>query len=179
MSRCLESRTAPIAGLSCQIASSDDQRPSRDCGHPTSPRAHRALPDRLLPRWRCPHGALQLVLRSASRRHFILRIEDTDSERNKEEWVDGIGSALAWLGIDWDEGPYRQSERKQHYQVALDELWAGGYLYACDCTRETVLERTKENATPGYDGFCRDRGLERQIGRALRFQGSPRGRDGR
>ncbi len=108
-----------------------------------------------------------------ARRHngtFILRIEDTDSERNKEEWVDGIGSALAWLGIDWDEGPYRQSERKQHYQVALDELWAGGYLYACDCTRETVLERTKENATPGYDGFCRDRGLERQIGRALRFR---------
>ena len=50
-----------------------------------------------------------------ARRHdgvFILRIEDTDSERNKEEWVDGIGSALSWLGIDWDEGPYRQSERK-------------------------------------------------------------------
>ena len=108
-----------------------------------------------------------------ARRHkgaFILRIEDTDSERNKEEWVDGIGSALAWLGIDWDEGPYRQSERKQHYEAALDELWAGGFLYACDCTREMVLERTKDNATPGYDGFCRDRGLERQIGRALRFR---------
>ena len=108
-----------------------------------------------------------------ARRHhgaLILRIEDTDSERNKEEWVDGIGSALAWLGIDWDEGPYRQSLRKAHYQAALDDLWSNGRLYACDCTRETVLERTKANATPGYDGFCRDRGLERQIGRALRFK---------
>src|ERR1039457_3584825 len=108
-----------------------------------------------------------------ARRHdgtFILRIEDTDSERNKEEWVDGIGSALAWLGIDWDEGPFRQSERKELYQAALDDLWHSGYLYACDCTREMVLERTKANAIPGYDGFCRDRGLERQLGRALRFK---------
>jgi len=108
-----------------------------------------------------------------ARRHngvFILRIEDTDSERNKEEWVDGIGSALGWLGIDWDEGPYRQSQRREHYQAATDELWSKGHLYACDCTRETVLERTKANVTPGYDGFCRDRGLARQPGRALRFR---------
>ena len=108
-----------------------------------------------------------------ARRHegvFILRIEDTDAERNKEEWVDGIGSALRWLGIDWDEGPYRQSQRGEHYQAALGELWENGYLYACDCTREMVLERTKDNATPGYDGFCRDRGLARQPGRALRFK---------
>ncbi len=101
---------------------------------------------------------------------FILRIEDTDAERNKEEWVGGIGSALEWLGLDWDEGPYRQSQRGQYYQAAIDELWSKGYLYACDCTREKVLERTKANATPGYDGFCRDRGLEREPGRALRFR---------
>ena len=42
---------------------------------------------------------------------------------------------LTWLGIDWDEGPYRQSQRGEHYQAALDELWSNGYLYACDCTR--------------------------------------------
>jgi len=101
---------------------------------------------------------------------FILRIEDTDAERNREEWVGGILSALTWLGIDWDEGPYRQSERGQVYQEVLDELWSKGNLYACDCTREVVLERTKDNATPGYDGFCRDRGLEREPGRALRFR---------
>ncbi len=101
---------------------------------------------------------------------FVLRIEDTDAERNKEEWVAGIASALTWLGINWDEGPYRQSQRGEHYQAALEELWSNGYLYACDCTREIVLERTKANATPGYDGFCRDRGLDRQPGRALRFK---------
>jgi glutamyl-tRNA synthetase len=101
---------------------------------------------------------------------FVLRIEDTDAERNKEEWVGGILSAMAWLGIDWDEGPYRQSQRGDLYGSALDALWSDGYLYACDCTREMVLDRTKSNATPGYDGFCRDRGLERQLGRALRFK---------
>jgi glutamyl-tRNA synthetase len=102
--------------------------------------------------------------------NFILRIEDTDTERNKEEWVAGIGSALTWLGIGWDEGPYRQSQRRDLYQAALDDLWSKGYLYACDCTREMVLERTTANATPGYDGFCRERGLDRQPGRALRFK---------
>ena len=101
---------------------------------------------------------------------FVLRIEDTDAERNREEWVDGILSALAWLGMDPDEGPYRQSERTERYRVAVEALWDGGFLYACDCTREEVEARTKGNATPGYDGHCRDRGLGRGAGRALRFR---------
>lgn len=108
-----------------------------------------------------------------ARRHggvFVLRIEDTDAERHVEESVEGIKSALRWLGIDWDEGPYRQSERRDHYRRALDELWEQGHLYACECTRETVLERTRDNPTPGYDGFCRDRKLDRGPGRALRFR---------
>jgi glutamyl/glutaminyl-tRNA synthetase len=42
---------------------------------------------------------------------FVLRIEDTDTERNREEWVEGILSALSWLGMEPDEGPYRQSQR--------------------------------------------------------------------
>jgi glutamyl-tRNA synthetase len=100
---------------------------------------------------------------------FILRIEDTDAERNREEWVDGILDALSWIGTDWDEGPYRQSERGALYQVAVDQLSSARAVYACDCTREMVLERTKGDPTPGYDGFCRDRGLERGPGRALRF----------
>jgi glutamyl-tRNA synthetase len=100
---------------------------------------------------------------------FILRIEDTDTERNREEWVDGIVDALGWLGMEPDEGPYRQSERTERYHVAIDTLWDAGYLYACDCTREEVLARTADRATPGYDGFCRDRGLARD-GNALRFR---------
>jgi len=50
-----------------------------------------------------PYGSLQLVFREAPQRSVRLRIEDTDAERNKEEWVAGIASALTWLGINWDE----------------------------------------------------------------------------
>lgn len=100
---------------------------------------------------------------------LILRIEDTDTERNKEEWVRGILDALTWIGVDWDEGPYRQSERTRLYERAADQLWDAQMVYACDCTREAVLARTKDNPIPGYDGYCRNRGLERGPGRALRF----------
>ena len=100
---------------------------------------------------------------------FILRIEDTDTERNREEWVDGIIDAMTWLGLTPDEGPYRQSQRTARYEAAIATLWEAGDLYACDCTREAVLARTAQRATPGYDGFCRDRGLPRE-GNALRFR---------
>jgi glutamyl-tRNA synthetase len=100
---------------------------------------------------------------------FIVRIEDTDRERHQEEQYQGILDALIWLGIDWDEGPYRQSERSGLYEATLDQLWETGNLYACECTREEVEARTKGATRPGYDGFCRGRRLERGPGRALRF----------
>lgn len=106
---------------------------------------------------------------------FILRIEDTDEERNREEWVDGIVDALAWLGMAPDEGPYRQSARAGRHREAIDALWDAGCLYACDCTRDDVAARTAGAATPGYDGFCRERGLRRGPGRALRFRVPPDG----
>ena len=103
---------------------------------------------------------------------FVLRIEDTDEERNREEWVEGIVSALHWLSMDPDEGPYRQSLRTDRYRQAIDALWSGGFLYACDCAREEIDARNKAAGiqTPGYDGYCRDRGLDRGDGRALRFR---------
>ncbi|MDQ1397476.1 MAG: glutamyl-tRNA synthetase [Acidimicrobiaceae bacterium] len=101
---------------------------------------------------------------------FVLRIEDTDGERNRAEWVEGIQSAMRWLGLDWDEGPYFQSERASLYTEAAEKLLADGRVYYCDCTREAIDARTKGNATPGYDGFCRDRGLGPAPGRALRFR---------
>ena len=68
-----------------------------------------------------------------------------------------------------DEGPFRQSERADRSAAAVDALWEAGAVYACDCPREVIDDRTKGNATPGYDRFCRDRGLERTAG-ALRFR---------
>ena len=102
---------------------------------------------------------------------FVLRIEDTDAERGREEWVEGIISAMHWLSMDPDEGPYRQSQRTTRYAQAVDALWDGGYLYACDCTRDQVDARNKEHGiqTPGYDGFCRQRAVTRE-GHALRFR---------
>src|SRR6476469_831717 len=101
---------------------------------------------------------------------LILRIEDTDAERNRPEWTQGILDALRWIGAEWDEGPYFQSERAPLHRDAAARLYADGAAYYCDCTREQVEARTKGNATPGYDGFCRDRGLEPGPGRARRFR---------
>jgi glutamyl-tRNA synthetase len=102
---------------------------------------------------------------------FVLRIEDTDTERNRDEWIDGIQSAMKWLGLDWDEGPLFQSRRGHLYQQAADRLTAIGKAYACDCTPDAVEARNKDaRRPPGYDGYCRDRGLEPGPGRALRFR---------
>lgn len=101
---------------------------------------------------------------------FVLRIEDTDRDRSHPDWTTGILSALEWLGITWDEGPVLQSERRHLYEAAARRLFEEGRAYACDCTPEAVRARTAEAAIPGYDGYCRDRGLEPGIGRALRFR---------
>ncbi len=101
---------------------------------------------------------------------MVLRIEDTDAERNQEQWTVGIVDALRWLGLDWDDGPYHQSERSHLYAEAAEKLFADGRAYYCDCSREARDERTRHIPTPGYDGYCRDRGLTPGEGRALRFR---------
>ena len=104
---------------------------------------------------------------------FVLRIEDTDAARNKPEWIDGIISALAAIGINKSdpafEGPYFQSHNADRHREAGLQLLAAGHAYYCDCTREQLAERTG-NPQLGYDGFCRDRGLTYEAGRALRFR---------
>jgi len=67
---------------------------------------------------------------------FILRVEDTDVERNKPELVDGILHSLRWLGLEWDEGPVFQSQRLDMYRAAADELLKGGHAYLCYCAPE-------------------------------------------
>jgi glutamyl-tRNA synthetase len=104
---------------------------------------------------------------------FVLRIEDTDASRNSPEWTDGIISALAWLGIDSHdpafEGPYFQSQNADKQLAAARTLYDAKKAYYCDCTREDIVAR-HDAQFHGYDGHCRDRGLEQAPGRALRFR---------
>src|SRR5580692_3785956 len=67
---------------------------------------------------------------------MILRIEDTDVERNRPELVEGILNGLRWLGLDWDEGPIHQSERLDGYRAAAERLLASGAAYLCYCAPE-------------------------------------------
>jgi glutamyl-tRNA synthetase len=101
---------------------------------------------------------------------FILRIEDTNAALARDELIEGIQRTLRWLGIDWDEGPYRQSERAGAYAEAAARLQEGGRAYFCDCTPDEVKARVKDDS--GYDGFCRDRGL---TAGALRFRSPDEG----
>src|SRR5258706_2867073 len=67
---------------------------------------------------------------------MILRVEDTDVERNRPELVEGILDGLRWLGVDWDEGPYFQSQRLDLHRAAAEKLVASGAAYFCDCPPE-------------------------------------------
>ena len=102
---------------------------------------------------------------------FVLRIEDTDTLRNRPEHAEGIERAMLWLGLDWDEGPYFQSQRGDLYEAAIEHLLAKDLAYACDCAPADAAERNKgTGGLPGYDGYCRDRGLEPTSGLLLRFR---------
>ena len=90
---------------------------------------------------------------------LVLRIEDTDAERSTQESIDGIIEGLEWLGIDWDEGPYFQTEFSADHVAAAERLLAAGRAYKCFCTKEE-LDRKREAARAakkeyGYDGTCR------------------------
>jgi glutamyl-tRNA synthetase len=105
---------------------------------------------------------------------FILRIEDTDRERSLKLYEDDIIDSLSWLGLDWDEGPYRQMERLALYKEYAERLLAAGAAYYCDCPardpdslRQVALE---SGVSPKYDGRCRERGLGPGPNRALRFK---------
>ncbi len=93
---------------------------------------------------------------------FILRIEDTDEERSTEGSVDAILEGLTWLGITWDEGPFRQRDRLALYRESVEKLLREGKAYYCVCTKEELAERRAVAAaagrTPRYDGRCRSRG---------------------
>jgi glutamyl-tRNA synthetase len=109
------------------------------------------------------------VARQSQDASFILRIEDTDESRNREEWIDGIVSAMEWLGMRADEGPYLQSDHDDEHRAAVGALFGAGRLYLCDCTTEDVRARKPEGAPPGYDGYCRTRSVAPGPRAAYRF----------
>ena len=112
-----------------------------------------------------------------------MRIEDTDQERSQEKFVTEILDAMTWLGLDWDEGPYRQMERLPIYQDYINRLLAErrGLLLQLPAPgpgkpRQAALARGEK---PKYDGHCRDRNLPAGPDTAIRFKtprpGSPIG----
>ncbi len=92
---------------------------------------------------------------------FILRVEDTDLERSTPEAVQAILDGMAWLGLDYNEGPFYQTKRFPQYLEMAKRLIAEGKAYYCDCTRERLdavrADQTAKHEKPRYDGHCRAR----------------------
>src|SRR6266851_2520179 len=90
---------------------------------------------------------------------LILRIEDTDLERSTPEMVKGILQGMRWLGLDWDEGPYHQTQRMETYRQSAAKLLASGHAYYCFCTKADLEQRrataAAEGRPPRYEGICR------------------------
>jgi glutamyl-tRNA synthetase len=105
---------------------------------------------------------------------MVLRIEDTDTARSTQASVDAIFEALEWLGIDWDEGPYYQTQRFDLYKEMVAKLVASGDAYYCTCSAEEIeamRERAKARGDkPRYDGTCRERGLPPSPNAVVRFK---------
>jgi glutamyl-tRNA synthetase len=104
------------------------------------------------------------LLRQSVGGAFILRIEDTDKERSDEAMTRQIQSALAWIGIEWDEGPFLQSERLPRHHERAEELLAGDKAYRCFCTPEELNAQRAEAEKRGmafrYPRTCLSRSKE-------------------
>lgn len=110
---------------------------------------------------------------------FILRIEDTDRERSTQAAIDAILEGMQWLGLDYDEGPYYQTQRFDRYQELVDRLLDEGKAYKCYCSVERLEQMREEQMAAGlkprYDGACRDK--EEQPGKpyVIRFRNPQEG----
>lgn len=102
---------------------------------------------------------------------MLLRMEDLDPDRCREDYAAQVAKDLEWLGLDWDEGygaggpngPYRQSERAALYEAAFRRLEGEGLVYPCYCTRAERLAASAPHpgeGEPVYNGLCRRRGGE-------------------
>ena len=106
---------------------------------------------------------------------FILRIEDTDLSRSTEGSIEEILESMRWLGLNWDEGPFRQTERKDIYKEKVDQLLNQDKAYRCFCTPEELeakrKEAQKQGLKPKYDGTCRNKqDIPQGIPSVIRFK---------
>jgi len=111
---------------------------------------------------------------------FILRIEDTDRSRSTDESIQAIIEGMTWVGLDWDEGPFRQTERNDLYQSHAMKLLERGQAYWCVCKAEELEARRKEaeakGLSPRYDSRCRSLGITNPTDdAALRFKAPQEG----
>lgn len=91
---------------------------------------------------------------------FVLRIEDTDIERSTQAAIDAIMEGMAWLGLEWNEGPYYQTKRFDRYKGLIAQLIEQGKAYRCYCPSERLDAMREEQMAngdkPRYDGCCRN-----------------------
>ncbi|MBZ0257566.1 glutamate--tRNA ligase [bacterium] len=91
---------------------------------------------------------------------FLLRIEDTDKERSKDEYVDAIQESLEWMGLGVDEPAVFQSKNMERHQQEVQRMIDEGHAYRCRCTQERIdqirQEQQAAGQTPRYDGHCRE-----------------------
>ena len=89
---------------------------------------------------------------------FVLRIEDTDQERSTAASINAILEGMNWLGLEYDEGPFQQTDRLERYQAVIQQLLDEGRAYYCYCSKERLeMLRAKQMARkekPRYDGYC-------------------------
>jgi len=117
-----------------------------------------------------------------ARRHggtFVLRIEDTDLERSTTESVNAILEGMTWLGLEYDEGPFYQTERFDHYNAAIQRLMDEGLAYRCNCSKERIddlrEEAMKRKDKPRYDGRCRHKEVSPDEPHVVRFRNPDHG----
>ena len=98
-----------------------------------------------------------------ARRHggrFVLRIEDTDLERSTPEAINAILEGMSWLGLDYDDGPFYQTQRFERYAEVLEKMLADGTAYRCYCSKERLeslrADQQARKVKPRYDGCCRE-----------------------
>lgn len=105
---------------------------------------------------------------------FVLRIEDTDLERSTPESVTAIIDGMSWLGLEYDEGPFFQTQRFTRYNEVIEQLLAQGLAYRCDCSKErldTLREQQKQQKIKTrYDGHCRHRSINATKSHVIRFR---------